>query len=105
LTQQVGGRPKIRMIFANKCECESYKRSVDYPTAIEFANRHNIQLMEVSAKHGTNLDQAYNILIQLLKENIIPKQIHEFEIEEGMKKKRCGRSCPCCALSDCCTLL
>lgn len=92
------------MILANKCE--SYKKIVDYPTAMELAIRHKVPLLEVSAKNGTNLEQAYNMLIEMLIENVITQKPIEdsdttddeiLEVDDGMTKKS-GFAAGCCII-------
>jgi GTPase SAR1 family protein len=59
--------PKVKIILANKSD--SYNRMVDTPMGMKFAAQKRVDLVEVSAKNGTNLDHGFNKLIQLLMNN------------------------------------
>ena len=45
------------LLLGNKCEYD-WKREMSYIEAKDFADEHGIELFEVSAKDGTNLELA-----------------------------------------------
>ena len=51
----------VIMLIGNKKDKEN--REVPYNTALEYALSHNFGLMEVSAKQGLGINEAFNLLI------------------------------------------
>ncbi len=57
----------VVMLVGNKCDLTKYKE-VDYETAKEFADEHNITIFEVSAKDGTNTELALMSLVAQIRQ-------------------------------------
>ncbi len=57
----------VVMLVGNKCDLAKCKE-VDYETAQEFADEHNITFFEVSAKDGTNTELALMTLVAQIRQ-------------------------------------
>ncbi len=57
----------VVMLVGNKCDLTKYKE-VDYETAKDFADEHNITFFEVSAKDGTNIELAMMSLVTQIRQ-------------------------------------
>lgn len=56
------------LLLGNKCDLTEEK-VVDYETAKDFADEHNIPFFEVSAKDGTNVELSVMTLVTLIMQN------------------------------------
>lgn len=61
-----------KLLVGNKCDLMS-KKSVDYDTAKEFADKLDIPFLETSAKAATNVEKAFLTMAAEIK-NTIAKQ-------------------------------
>lgn len=50
------------MMLGNKCDLPH--REVSYNVAMEYARKQNFGFLEVSAKSGTNIKNAFNCLVR-----------------------------------------
>ena len=103
LKQISGTKPKIQMILGNKCD--SYNKCVDYDKAHAFAQKSNIPFFEVSAKHGSNVKQAFHSLIEALTGDLNVKetkktefQVIELDDEALIKQEKTSVFCCKCKL-------
>ena len=87
-------QPKVQLMLGNKNEAESHKKMVDYDTAHAFAEKqHKIHLLEVSAKNGTNIQQAFSWLTEALDHQLViaddetdtPLKVEVLEEEQSSK--------------------
>ena len=63
-------RPDVNlMIVGTGCDREDKK--VDYITARDFANEHQLSFFEVSAKDGTNVELAFVTFIEEIKQSLL----------------------------------
>ena len=72
-------QPKVKLILGNKNE--SYKKMVDFDSASAFAKKHNINILEVSAKNGTNINEAFTWLTEALAEVKMASERPRIEVE------------------------
>ena len=64
------GRPDIKLIVVGTgCDCKG--KVVDYITARNFANEHQLSFFEVSAKDGTNVELAFMTLIEEIRQSLL----------------------------------
>ncbi len=62
------GHPEaVVMLVGNKCD-RTEKKNVDYSTARNFADEHNLTFFEVSAKDGTNTELALMSLVAQIRQ-------------------------------------
>ena len=93
----------VGLIIGNKCECES-ERKVDFDEAKAFAEQHQLNYLETSAKLDKNLKKAIVIVLK----NIIESKKNNDTIESSTtvssiycptykldKKKVKKRKCAC----------
>ena len=63
------GRPDIKLIIVGTgCDCKGKK--VDYVTAKDFADEHQLSFFEVSAKDGTNVELAFLTFIEEIRQSL-----------------------------------
>ena len=63
------GRPDVKLIIVGTgCDCKGKK--VDYITAKDFADEHQLSFLEVSAKDGTNVELAFMTLIGEIRQSL-----------------------------------
>ncbi|KII60999.1 Ras-related protein Rab-8A [Thelohanellus kitauei] len=65
----------VKMILGNKCDL-SDKRAVSFEDAEEFARSHDAKYIEVSAKSGTNVVEAFTSIAKTLKTLVEEQKIH-----------------------------
>lgn len=75
-----------RLIIGNKCDLES-KREVSKENAEQFSRRHNVKVIECSAKEGMNIDKAFETITQDILNKVCPPQDKEELPPKGKKKK------------------
>lgn len=57
----------IRILIGNKCDDESH-REVDYDDAIDFADKHRMYFIEVSARESIDIERAFYVMIRKMVE-------------------------------------
>ena len=63
------GPPDIKLIIVGTgCDCKGKK--VDYVTAKDFADEHQLSVFEVSAKDGTNVELAFLTFIEEIRQSL-----------------------------------
>lgn len=75
-----------RLIIGNKCDLES-KREVSRESAEQFAHRHNLKVIECSARESINIDKAFETLTQDILNKVCPPQEKEEPTPRGKRKK------------------
>ncbi|KAJ5069766.1 ras-related protein rabd2a-like [Anaeramoeba ignava] len=93
--QKHGDKDAVKLIIGNKADLED-KRVVDYETAKNFADQHNISFLETSAKNSYNVEKAFDKLAEDIRANmnkpiVIPKE--KFINVGKMKKKSVSNCC------------
>jgi len=87
----------VKLLLGNKCE--SNRKIVDADTAEKFAREHGLRFLEVSAKTGLNLEQAFNCFTDLLMENGDKAMTVRAEEDDRVQMRReetAGRTFRCC---------
>ena len=94
-----------KILIGNKLDLED-ERKVNNEALINFANNKNIKFFETSAKDGTNIEEAFKALVDLLFENKTEQEIIEeygnqdtsfsIESEKKDKKKKKKNKKDCC---------
>ena len=65
-----------KILVGNKIDLEQY-REVELKDVEEWAGQKNINVLEISAKNGTNVEKCFNELIRLILENKSKQEILE----------------------------
>ena len=89
-----------KFMLGNKCE--SFRKIVDFDTASRFADERDFVFLEVSAKDNTNVDQAFNLMVEKLMERndtAIEAKIPQQEETVSNLDKSKQNSFNCCSIS------
>ena len=65
----------------------SFRKIVDHPTALTFANEHDMNFFEVSAKTGSNIEPAFQWVV----EKVLKAQENELCQDGSVTEGRMGR--------------
>jgi len=80
----ISGVPKL--LIGNKCDLIK-PREVDYNVAKKFADAEGIQFFETSAKNSINIEQAFNTMVQNIKNsNILIKP--SIELKQDLESEK-----------------
>ncbi|XP_028393782.1 ras-related protein Rab-10-like [Dendronephthya gigantea] len=75
-----------KLIIGNKCDLES-KREVSKESAEQFSRRHDVKVMECSAKQNINIDKAFQTITEDILNKVCPPQEKEEQSVAKKKKK------------------
>ena len=84
-----------RLLVGNKCDLVDIK-VVDYPTSKEYADSIKVQLLETSAKCGTNVEQAFVMMASKIMRYIDETRVPFLDNTDPDKRVGIERSHCCC---------